>query len=280
MGEWEVDETLNELFDAGDYGCIVVAVDNGGEFRIDEYSPWVNAQYGGGQGDDYMQFLVNTLKPIIDINFRTFTDREYTGIMGSSLGGLISTYGGIEYSDVFSKIGTFSPSYWFADESFTHVLETSHEEDMKIYTIAGELEGGSTVDNTLEMDASYEETGYEATEHLTIIHADGEHSEWYWRREFGDAYEWLFGGLDLNIVSEVPALVLSVFPNPAGEVLHIRSTNFAPMHIHIANLQGAVILDTLTTERHLDISFLAPGYYIISCESDAGLQGRYTFVKQ
>ena len=47
-GEWEVDESLNTLHENGDYGCIVVAIDNGGAFRIDEYSPWINTQYGGG----------------------------------------------------------------------------------------------------------------------------------------------------------------------------------------------------------------------------------------
>lgn len=109
-GEWEVDESLNALHENGDYGCIVVAIDNGGAFRLDEYSPWINTQFGEGQGDDYMQFIINTLKPDIDNSYRTKPERDYTGIMGSSMGGLISMYGGMEYNSVFSKIGAFSPS--------------------------------------------------------------------------------------------------------------------------------------------------------------------------
>src|SRR5205085_11725242 len=50
-GEWQIDETLNTLHSQGNYGAIVVGIDNGGGERLNEYSPWVNATYGGGQGD-------------------------------------------------------------------------------------------------------------------------------------------------------------------------------------------------------------------------------------
>ncbi|MBK8427854.1 MAG: hypothetical protein IPL27_18645 [Lewinellaceae bacterium] len=108
-GEWEVDESLNELHQQGDYGCIVVGIDNGGVDRLNEYSPWINAQYGGGQGDEYIEFLVSTLKPYIDANYRTLPGRNTTGIMGSSMGGLISMYGFSERQDIFPKAGIFPP---------------------------------------------------------------------------------------------------------------------------------------------------------------------------
>ncbi|MFY8003269.1 MAG: alpha/beta hydrolase-fold protein, partial [Chitinophagaceae bacterium] len=50
-GEWGVDEALNQLFNNGNYGAIVVGIDNGGSSRLNEYSPWVNTSYGGGEGD-------------------------------------------------------------------------------------------------------------------------------------------------------------------------------------------------------------------------------------
>jgi len=49
-GEWQVDETLNALHANGDTGIIVVAIDNGQNFRIEEYTPWTNTTYGGGRG--------------------------------------------------------------------------------------------------------------------------------------------------------------------------------------------------------------------------------------
>ena len=102
-GEWQVDEALNRLFEDGDEGVIVVAIDNGGVSRLDEYTPWANPTYGGGGGDAYVNFIVETLKPYVDEHYRTKSGREFTGIMGSSLGGLISLYAAIEHQDVFSK---------------------------------------------------------------------------------------------------------------------------------------------------------------------------------
>ena len=96
-GERGVDETLDQLHasgqDAG--GAIVVAVDNGGEYRADEYIPWPSAAlkdqpHRGGQGSQYVDFLVYTLKSYIDAHYRTRPEAAHTAIAGSSLGGLIS----------------------------------------------------------------------------------------------------------------------------------------------------------------------------------------------
>ena len=102
-GEWQVDETLNNLFAQGDYGTIVIGIDNGGSNRINEYTPWNNPEYGGGEGDQYMQFVAETLKPYVDANYRTKPSAEYNALIGSSLGALISNYGGVKYSGIFQK---------------------------------------------------------------------------------------------------------------------------------------------------------------------------------
>jgi len=70
-GEWEVDEALNKLYEATGKGFIVVGIENGGEERINEYTPWKNEKYGGGKGAIYVDFIANTLKPYIDANYRT-----------------------------------------------------------------------------------------------------------------------------------------------------------------------------------------------------------------
>lgn len=73
--EWEVDETLNKLFKTTGKGFIVIGVENGGTERINEYTPWENEKYGGGKGAIYIDFIVNTLKPYIDANYRTKKER-------------------------------------------------------------------------------------------------------------------------------------------------------------------------------------------------------------
>ena len=77
-GEWEVDETLNKLFRDKNLQLIIVGIDNGGKKRLDEYSPWKNSKYGGGEGDKYLEFITKTLKPYIDTNYRTLKDSKNT----------------------------------------------------------------------------------------------------------------------------------------------------------------------------------------------------------
>jgi len=141
-GEWRVDETMNALFNSGDFGAIIVAVENGGWRRLDEYSPWYNNQLeAGGEGKKYGEFLVRTLKPYVDATYRTLPQREYTGLMGSSMGALISHYVGMEYQHIFSKVGVLSPSFWFAKEVYGFTTSKGKRQDMKYYTIAGQGEG-------------------------------------------------------------------------------------------------------------------------------------------
>ena len=91
---------------------IVVAIDHGGTKRINEYCPYDMEGFGKGEGDQYLQFLVKTLKPYIDKNYRTKKDKENTYIAGSSMGGLISMYAVLKYPYVFGGAGVFSPAFW------------------------------------------------------------------------------------------------------------------------------------------------------------------------
>ena len=112
-GEWQVDETMERIAPEG-IEAIVIAVPNMGAERIAEYAPFRDERVGGGRGDAYLAFLVDTLKPDVDRNFRTRRDAEHTGIIGSSMGGLISLYAFLTRPDVFGFAGVMSPSLWFA----------------------------------------------------------------------------------------------------------------------------------------------------------------------
>ena len=60
--------------------------------------------------------MVETLKLYVDAHYRTFTGREFTGIAGGSMSGLISTYAALKYPHVYGKVGVFSPAFWFAQQ--------------------------------------------------------------------------------------------------------------------------------------------------------------------
>jgi len=195
-GEWGVDETLDSLHALGDRGAIVVAVDNGGTKRLDEYSPWRNPRHGGGEGAAYVEFLVNTLKPWVDARYRTMPGRESTAIAGSSMGGLISLYAALEHPDVFGRAGVFSPALWFAPEVFDHAAAARPAPDTRLFFVSGGLEiargerAGVYRDDQNRMIELLRSKGWDAI--IGSVPADGTHSEWFWRREFPRAYLWLF----------------------------------------------------------------------------------------
>jgi len=191
-GEWEVDETLNSLFDEGKEVPIVVGIDNGGAHRLAEYTPWPHPQYGGGDGDLYAQFIVETLKPHIDANYRTKPQRAFTGIMGSSLGGLISHYIAIKHQDVFGKAGIFSPSFWYSDSSYSFVTQTGSQFPMRYYMMGGTNESGGLVGQMQNMIQTLLAAGFDESELELKIVQGGQHNEYLWRTQFGEAYEWLF----------------------------------------------------------------------------------------
>lgn len=191
-GEWEVDETLNALHAANREVPIVVGIDNGGAHRIAEYTPWVHPTYGGGDGELYAQFIVETLKPYIDSNYRTLPQREHTGVMGSSLGGLISHYIGLQYQDVFSKAGVFSPSFWFSDSCYSFTYETGKIHPMRYYMMGGTNESGNLVQQMNNMMDTLLAAGFSPEEVFLKTVPGGQHNELLWRTQFGQAYEWLF----------------------------------------------------------------------------------------
>lgn len=199
-GEWQVDETLNSLFAQGDYGAIVIGIENGGGNRINEYTPWNNSQYGGGEGSQYMDFVAQTLKPYVDANYRTKTGREYTALIGSSLGGLISTYGSVKYSDVFSKVGSFSPAYWIVRDQLDNYLATTGADlsALRIYFVAGSNESSTMSADIESVKNRLQAKGLSAANTKVKLDSYGQHNEAYWRGEFAAAYQWLFAGTQLS----------------------------------------------------------------------------------
>ncbi len=266
-GEWMVDEALNALFAQGDDGAIVVGIDNGGGERINEYTPWPNPTYGGGDGDAYIDFIVETLKPAIDETYRTLPDRENTGIMGSSLGGLVSMYGAIEHQDIFSKAGIFSPSFWFSENAYTHVSNVGKQANMRIYLMAGEQESESMVPDLMAMYNTLVNAGFSEDEILLLTHPDGQHAEWYWAREFPAAYEWLFANTPTETIEPTfDNFQLNLAPNPVDSMLYLSTTDsfpFGDIRIVIYSVDGRRVTPPMLVEgNQMDVSFLQEGIYV------------------
>jgi alpha-glucosidase len=192
ISEWAVDESLDDLFDKTGKGYIVVGIENAGEQRINEYTPWSNEKYGGGHGVQYMQFIVDHLKPYIDNRFRTKKDAANTALIGSSLGGLISFYGGLQYPNIFGKIGAFSTSFWFSEKVNGFIKEKVKKAEIKIYLIVGGQEGYNMDSSNQEAYELILEHGFSKDNIFFKIDPEGKHNEAYWKNAFPAAIKWLF----------------------------------------------------------------------------------------
>ena len=122
--EWNVDETVSRMVEQGAIQPLIVVGIENTSARAFEYTPAPHGSRGGGGADQYADFIVNDLKPFIDANYRTLPGREHTGIMGSSLGGLVSIYTAWLHPDVFSRVGAMSTSYGWADGHILGFVES------------------------------------------------------------------------------------------------------------------------------------------------------------
>lgn len=195
-GEWGLDESLDQILaDTKNAAIIVVGIDNGQQHRMDEYAPWTHPEYGGGEGAAYIDFIVHTLKPYIDQNFRTKADRKYTGIIGSSMGGLISFYAALKYPEVFDKVGVLSPSFWFSEEIFEMAANFHSKYQPKFYFLVGGKEGSIMTDKMTEMYQLLQSKKYPSNRMFYSLIPEGEHKEVFWNKEFYKVYDFLFDSI-------------------------------------------------------------------------------------
>lgn len=264
VGEWDVDETMETIFTAVNHSCIVVAIANGEIDRIDEYSPWVHPSYGGGDGDLYAQFIVNDLKPYIDANYRTKPERENTVIGGSSLGALISYYMVLQYDDVFGKAILMSPSFWFADDVDVFAEDFVKEDSFKIYITAGLYEDEDMVPDIDEVVNALQENGFMDDEIISVIRSDGAHSEWFWKREFDDAYYWLFNLEEPVSMEEMINSDVGYFDFDQQTFYFSNSVNGNT--VTIFDVQGKIINQEIIHNCEFSFTGFAKGIYFLKVE--------------
>lgn len=144
--EWGVDEAAEKFIRSGFLPpFIVVAIASTGE-RVAEYTPAADGRYGGGRADDYARFLIGELMPFVDATYRTRTGAAHTGVAGSSLGGILSLYLGLEHPDVFGAVACVSPSVWFADGDIVERVKASAGPGPRVWLDMGTHEGRTPKD--------------------------------------------------------------------------------------------------------------------------------------
>lgn len=195
VGEWHVDEVMDGLYAlTGFPGAIVVGVANGGMRRMAEYSPYPddfnNREY---LADEYLDFIVNDLKPWVDARYRSLADPEHCYIGGSSLGGIVSIYAGLRYPDVFGGILAMSPSLWLDDGRIVEDVRRAGTAlaGQRIYLDMGTAESGNGVELTEHLADIYRDIP--AAGFRMVIDPGAIHNEIAWSRRLPAALAWLFG---------------------------------------------------------------------------------------
>ncbi|NOT06674.1 MAG: alpha/beta hydrolase [Gemmatimonadales bacterium] len=193
-GDWGLVSTLESLA-RDDVRAIVVGIPNSGRRRRYEYSPFRDIINGGGGGDRYLAFLVETVKPLVDGSFRTRPDRAHTVIAGSSLGGLISLYGLYRYADYFGAAGVFSPALWFADGAMLDFARGMAPLSVgRIHLDVGADEGEEAVMDVRTLREILLAGGQAAGRNLSYLEEAGaDHDEAAWGRRFRAALPFLLG---------------------------------------------------------------------------------------
>lgn len=123
---WMCQNTLDQLIIEGNADEVVIAGAYNTPDRIDEYTyVYDSSEEAGGLGDLYLDWIESTLIPLASTQFRLIVDRDRLGILGSSLGGLISCYAGWTRADIYGKVGCMSSSFWWDNRDFQVNVVTS-----------------------------------------------------------------------------------------------------------------------------------------------------------
>jgi predicted alpha/beta superfamily hydrolase len=198
-GEWGVDSILNDLAREG-IEAIAVGIPNAGESRVAEYSPYLNGHFRPARGDAYIHFIMDTLKPMIDNDFRTLRDARHTGIVGSSMGGMISLYGYLAYPWTFGLCAAMSPSLWIARSAVLDHVRHMGLREGRVYLDVGTREvpnrkySSATTDSVTTLAEYFEQAGYQDGKTLKYVRErGGEHNEAAWSRRLPDALRFLLG---------------------------------------------------------------------------------------
>jgi predicted alpha/beta superfamily hydrolase len=192
---WRAGSTADRMSTSGQSEpVILVGIANTGLRRMAEYTPTRDYRLGGGEGHAYGRLLIEELKPWIDSNFRTLPQSAHTGLGGSSLGGLITLYIGLEYPEIFGRLAVLSPSVWWNQRSILgFVAEFEETNRPRIWLDIGTAEGTRHVRDAELLQRRLVQQGWMAGSNLELLKVEGGvHSEDAWAARFDQVLAFLF----------------------------------------------------------------------------------------
>lgn len=214
---WEIDSVAGALIESGNIKpAIIVGIYSTDTTRLGDLMPEKPLQYlqddsiknfiammcrGQYRADEYLAFIVNTLRPEINSNFSTDTSLVATTVMGSSMGGLISIYAMCEYPDVFGAAACLSTHWTGAlggNEDFPSAMKRYLAEKLpqdglhRLYMDNGDCPYDSVyIPYYQQMTELADSLGYSGTRLKTGIFTGHAHNEFSWSQRVDIPLEFL-----------------------------------------------------------------------------------------
>jgi enterochelin esterase-like enzyme len=130
----------------------------------------------GSRGPAYADFLALELVPRLKDEFRVVDERGETGLLGASLGGLISYFSLSRHPDVFGYAAGMSSSFFWADGEMLRILDTSGCFDASFY-----LDSGSPNDNFEVTQQMRDLLDRKGCRYRYVLDEGGTHEWWKWK---------------------------------------------------------------------------------------------------
>ena len=208
-GAWDIDVRQKELIAEGYHPFIVVGIDCpkvGHIYRVKEYTlqdvpicqKYAGKRYGEEPySDALMDYIVNTLKPLIDQTFPTMPEKWNTAFGGSSMGGLAAFNFGTKRNDIFGFSLCFSPAFHLFDKKqlyeYLDSLNINPDDFGKFYFYTGAVDFEALfLKPTKEMYQYFLNRGFSKEQVGLLIDLKQGHCEAAWSEHFGEAMKfWL-----------------------------------------------------------------------------------------
>ncbi len=194
---WRIAESADEAIIAGEVEPLLIAgIGNAGERRMAEYTPSRDWKLGGGEAGWYGDMVTREVLPFLRERYRVRSDRDATGLGGSSLGGLVSLWLGLRFPETFGKLAVLSPSVWWNHRyivSYLNDRAPELEQRPQIWLDVGDAEGRRTLGDAELLDARLRAHGWRAGTdlHFERVHG-GAHNEASWAERVRPMLRFLF----------------------------------------------------------------------------------------
>lgn len=202
-GDWGLDKVWKDLYDKYHISFILVGIDCPSYYvkRENElnppFLPTTAKHINNPLGDLYIDYICDTLKPIIDKTLLTLPDKAHTAICGSSMGGIMAFYAGVRRKDVFSFALCFSPAFLLYTKNkwdeLLHQFDLKPENKVKFFFYVGGIGfEHKFIKSTFRTYDYMKSIGFSDDEVALIFDSNMEHNEIPWHKYAGDAiYYWL-----------------------------------------------------------------------------------------